>query len=112
MCEGKKSEQVIKMELKYKIDRYSPSHIMPIMLLLFSSYFIYISLCISVSMVFEHERPELLWYGKRCVFFAPLMLFFQLCEIQERKRDRKIFGVVLFFSLQADCFLPLVQRDL
>lgn len=89
--ESAKREQVIKMELKYKIDRHRPSHIMPIMQFTLSSFIrlsirmvsIYsISLCIAMNSFFTLRS------NSRCVY------------------------VLFLLSHWVDCFLPLVQRDL
>lgn len=93
------------MELKYKIDRHSPSHIMPIMLLSFLQHIISLcSLCVS----------QFHWFGLS--FFAlslSILVLFGLSISKESNRKNESRCVVVhFFPLRADCFLPLVQRDL
>lgn len=92
--ESAKREQVIKMELKYKIDRHRPSHIMPIMQFTLSS-FIRLSIC----MVSIYSIS--LSIAMNSFFHSPLHESMCVCVC-----------VLFLLSHWVDCFLPLVQRDL
>lgn len=103
------------MELKYKIDRHNPSHIMPIMLLSFLHiYFFYFFLpyAIQTHIQFSIETEMV----QQFFLFAFSTIMSEKEKERGREGDQSIKrqkeSTLFFFPLRADCFLPLVQRDL